>query len=94
MANEHLLVGKWWCSGCSATSEHLRPRKENYVLFIQEPLLIIENGFAMLLASFLVRYAGFLYSFFAFEKSSCTISKVYHFKKKLSIMMQSRTLST
>ena len=53
MANEHLLVGKWWRSGCSATSEHLRPRKENYVLFIQEPLLIIENGFAMLLAFWL-----------------------------------------
>ena len=36
-----------------STSEHLRPRKENYVLFIQEPLLIIENGFAMLLAFWL-----------------------------------------
>ena len=59
----------------AALSEHLRPRKENYVLFIQEPLLIIENGFAMLLAFWL----GFIYSFFAFEKSSCTISKVYHF---------------
>ena len=64
-----------------STSEHLRPRKENYVLFIQEPLLIIENGFAMLLAFWLGMQVFYTHSFFAFEKSSCTISKVYHFKE-------------